>query len=182
MKLGELQKPPIFFWGKKQSQRYFSSGNRYAHCFAFNPICENNAMCFVLKPVVTNVNSIFPLPNKIIISNIYWALLMLQAQNSLKKLERICIWVSTVKMQWALLETLQKPFPLSHVGTCECRSGSHGARGRQEGSCSSSIKRPPIVQILLDYSFLNKEFVLRYQAWRHSSVPCNHYLDFPLFG
>lgn len=140
------------------------------------PIFGSNAMRFILTPVLTNMNSILLLQNKTLaFSEHLWC----SRHKTLwrNRAEFVSEWA--VKIQGAFQETLQWPSP---VHTCECYSGSHKARYRHEGFCSSTITKASSFQILSNYSFLNKYFLLWHPSCWRPSIPCNHYFDFPCFG
>lgn len=102
---------------------------------------------------------------------------MLQEQNSLKKQARIYIWVSTVKIQWALPETAGTVvFLLSLMATCECPSGSQSDTD-EKGSAAPSSQHSTVFQILSDYSLFPDT-----KSANNHLAHCNCFLDFPLFG
>lgn len=85
----------IFFTG--------SGTDRYAHFLLFVKamLCASSYVCG--DPCEQYFSS-SKQNNK---TNIYWALMICQAQNPLMKLDRILFWVSLVIIQWTLQQPLQ---------------------------------------------------------------------------
>lgn len=160
-----------------------SSGEDRFTLFCAPPLLWRHAMCFILKSAVTNVNSIFPFPGKIIIGHTDWAHTMPQAHESLKKQVGICIWVSPVKIQWAPPETLRNCFLLSLIGVCECPSGSPG---QMQTRSILLLHHHKCLQLFrfLHITLSLRKFFLWYLARRHPSGPLQSlpWFSIPLFG